>query len=53
MLVGKPIPVERVAEPSQEQIDALHRRYMQELEVLFDAHKDNYGYGGHKLNFIE
>lgn len=42
-VVGAPIHVEKVAEPTQEQIDQLHQRYMNELNELFETHKVKYG----------
>lgn len=40
--MGAPIEVEKVDSPTQEQIDSLHSKYMQELETLFDKHKDKF-----------
>lgn len=51
--MGKPIRIEKDANPSQEKIDALHERYMQELKELFDQHKAKFGYGEQKIEFIE
>ena len=41
--VGKPIPVEKIANPTQEDIDDLHQVYVDALNQLFDKHKMNYG----------
>ncbi|XP_072466906.1 2-acylglycerol O-acyltransferase 2-like [Notamacropus eugenii] len=41
-VVGKPIKVEQNANPSQEEVDSLHQRYMTELCNLFEAHKTKY-----------
>ncbi|XP_043337202.1 2-acylglycerol O-acyltransferase 2-like isoform X2 [Cervus canadensis] len=41
-VVGKPIEVQKIPHPSQEEVDKLHRRYMKELENLFEAHKLKY-----------
>ncbi|XP_036987411.2 2-acylglycerol O-acyltransferase 2 [Artibeus jamaicensis] len=41
-VVGKPIEVQQVTQPSQEQVDELHRHYMDELCKLFEAHKLKY-----------
>ena len=41
--VGKAIDVEKVAEPSQEDIDALHDKYMKALVELFEENKLKYG----------
>ena len=37
--VGKPIDVDKVAEPTKEQVDELHETYMAALTELFEAHK--------------
>ncbi|XP_070538479.1 2-acylglycerol O-acyltransferase 1-like [Ptychodera flava] len=37
--VGSPIPVEKVPEPTDEQVNALHDLYMQKLKDLFDEYK--------------
>ena len=37
--VGKPIDVDKVPEPTKEQVDELHERYMAALTELFEAHK--------------
>lgn len=44
-VIGKPIDVERVAQPSQEQIDRLHGIYVKSLVELFDEHKEKYSNG--------
>jgi hypothetical protein len=41
-VVGKPIPVCKVKEPTQKQIDELHELYINELKALFDQHKEKY-----------
>ena len=41
-VVGKPIPVSQVDEPTQEQIDQLHSTYIHELTSLFNQHKGAY-----------
>jgi len=42
-VVGQPIAVERVENPSQEQIDSLHDQYVEKLEELFESNKEKYG----------
>ena len=42
VVVGKPISVSQVDEPTQEQIDELHQTYVLALTNLFDEHKDAY-----------
>lgn len=41
--VGKPIQVEKVENPTTQQVDELHQKYIDELIKLFDEHKENYG----------
>jgi len=40
--VGSPIPVCKVANPSQEEIDKLHSRYIEDLKELYEKYKDKY-----------
>ena len=40
--VGNPIPVEKIAEPSQEDIDSLHEEYVDSLSKLFYSYRDQY-----------
>ena len=35
--------MDKVAEPTKEQVDELHERYMAALTELFEAHKLKYG----------
>ncbi|PAV81771.1 hypothetical protein WR25_17512 [Diploscapter pachys] len=46
-VVGKPIHVDRVADPSPDQIDALHSAYCEALVDLFEEHKSHYGIPPH------
>lgn len=41
-VVGKPIEVQKILNPSQEQVDKLHELYIKELCSLFEAHKLKY-----------
>ncbi|XP_077197345.1 2-acylglycerol O-acyltransferase 2 [Paroedura picta] len=41
-VVGKPIQVEKKHNPSQEEVDELHEKYMEELCKLFEEHKLKY-----------
>lgn len=40
--MGKPIAVQKTLNPSQEEVDQLHQRYIKELCDLFEAHKLKY-----------
>lgn len=43
-VVGAPIPVEKVENPTAEQVDALHERYCAVLTKMYDEHKHKYGF---------
>ena len=51
-LVGGPISVSKVNEPSQEEIDALHAKYLSALRELYDKYNPIYGDPKVELNFI-
>ncbi|KAI6190064.1 Diacylglycerol acyltransferase family-containing protein [Aphelenchoides bicaudatus] len=42
-VIGKPISVQKVEDPSYKQISDLHKKYCQALSDLFDEHKCKYG----------
>ncbi|KAH7724443.1 Protein DGTR-1 [Aphelenchoides avenae] len=42
-VVGAPIVVDRVVEPTPQQIEDLHTRYCSALVLLFEEHKQKYG----------
>lgn len=42
LTVGLPIPVCKVANPNQEEIDKLHLRYMEDVKELYEKYKDEY-----------
>ncbi|NXT91662.1 MOGT2 acyltransferase, partial [Anhinga rufa] len=41
-VVGKPIPVQRKNRPSEEEVDRVHQKYLNELCKLFEEHKAKY-----------
>jgi len=43
VLVGRPIPVNKINNPSQEEIDRLHETYMKELRKLFEEYNNKTG----------
>jgi len=50
VVFGTPIPVSKIAEPSNEQIDELFTRYITAIQSIFDRYKSVYGYAsGEKL----
>uniref|UniRef100_A0A3Q0T2D3 Acyltransferase n=1 Tax=Amphilophus citrinellus TaxID=61819 RepID=A0A3Q0T2D3_AMPCI len=52
-VVGKPIPVTQTPSPSSEDIESLHKVYLQGLTELFEQHKQTYGLTEHQhLTFI-
>ncbi|KAI1708046.1 diacylglycerol acyltransferase domain-containing protein [Ditylenchus destructor] len=42
-IVGSPIDVKQNDSPSNEEIDAIHQEYCDQLSKLFDDHKEKYG----------
>jgi 2-acylglycerol O-acyltransferase 2 len=42
MIVGKPIRVEKIDNPSAEQVLKLHTLYLEKLKALYDNYKDVY-----------
>lgn len=52
-VVGRPIPVSQTPSPSKEDIDSLHKLYIEALVQVFEEHKANYGISEDKhLKFI-
>ena len=43
VVVGAPITVEKVANPSVEEIENLHAKYVEELEALYKKYNPVYG----------
>ncbi|TKR57498.1 hypothetical protein L596_030753 [Steinernema carpocapsae] len=43
IVFGAPIPVQKVANPTEEQVQEVHDKYCEALMKLFDDHKANYG----------
>ncbi|RMC12035.1 hypothetical protein DUI87_11168 [Hirundo rustica rustica] len=41
-VVGKPIPVQKKHRPSEEEVDQVHQKYLNELSQLFEKHKAKY-----------
>jgi len=51
MLIGQPIVVERVENPTDAQVDAVHQRLLREMAALFDEHKASIGWGHRTIVF--
>ncbi|XP_004345508.1 monoacylglycerol O-acyltransferase 3 [Capsaspora owczarzaki ATCC 30864] len=52
VITGTPIPVERVASPTQAQVDALHQQFLAALRELFETHKSQFGTPNDELIFM-
>lgn len=52
MVLGEPIPVSQVDEPSADQVDRVHAQFVAALQQLFDKHKEEMGYGDRTLEII-
>jgi 1-acyl-sn-glycerol-3-phosphate acyltransferase len=44
VVYGKPIPTSKIAEPSDEEVQAVHALYVAEIERLFEQYKGRFGY---------
>uniref|UniRef100_A0A8C4LQF8 Acyltransferase n=1 Tax=Equus asinus asinus TaxID=83772 RepID=A0A8C4LQF8_EQUAS len=52
-VVGEPLPVPKIENPSQEMVDKYHALYVDALHKLFEQHKTQYGYSEtQKLLFL-
>jgi len=51
MLIGQPIVVEKVENPTDEQVDAVHQRLLREMAELFNEHKASLGWGHRVIVF--
>ena len=52
MLFGSPLHVDKVEQPSQEQVDALHAQLLLAIATLFDRHKHALGWGHKTMRFV-
>jgi len=52
LVVGSPLHMPKLENPTKDDVDKHHDRYMTELEALFSRHKENTGYGGVNLKLI-
>mmetsp|Transcript_32670 Transcript_32670/g.109050 ORF Transcript_32670/g.109050 Transcript_32670/m.109050 type:complete len:232 (+) Transcript_32670:551-1246(+) len=51
-VVGAPLQLPRIAEPTAEQVTAYHALYVEALTRLFDDHKARFGYADRRLEVI-
>ena len=42
-VVGSPLEVARVVDPTEDDVSEVHQRYISHLVSLFEAHKTNHG----------
>lgn len=52
LCIGKPLVVEKVESPTNEQIDALHSRLLDAFRELFERHKSAHGWGHKNIAFV-
>ena len=52
LIVGEPIDVIQVPQPTSEEIDRLHQKYLQAVEHLFEKNKMKYGLNHVQLQII-
>ncbi|GMT12250.1 hypothetical protein PFISCL1PPCAC_3547, partial [Pristionchus fissidentatus] len=52
-VLGAPIPVEKTENPTREQVEKLHKIYIDALVELFEAHKTKYGVAADNHLIIE
>jgi hypothetical protein len=50
-VMGKAMELPRIDDPTPEQVNEWHAKYMAELEALFERHKAQFGYEKRKLEF--
>lgn len=50
--LGEPVMCPQIDQPTQEQIDHYHKELLQAYKVLFDTHKEAYGWGDKTLRFV-
>jgi hypothetical protein len=51
-VIGNPITLPRIDNPSQEEIDKYHALYIEKLVDLFERNKGRFGYKDRTLNLI-
>ena len=52
VVIGKHIPVKKIAEPTQEQIETLHMQFLVAVEKVYNDNKDQYGMADIPLKIV-
>ena len=52
MVVGVPLELKQIYDPTQEQIDEVHAEFIKRLKQLFDDHKQEFGWANKQLEII-
>lgn len=52
VVVGRPIQVKKISEPTREQVARVHSEFLEALQDLFERHKTQAGYTNLKLKFV-
>ena len=52
LVIGEPIDVDRVEDPSEEQVSALHERYKAAIAKVFEENKRQLGHERYSLNVV-
>lgn len=42
IVIGKPIELPKIANPSREEVERYHKLYVQGLQEIYDTYKDQY-----------
>ena len=51
-VVGSPLQLPRIEEPTKADVEHWHGRYIEELVALFDRHKSRFGYADRQLELL-
>jgi hypothetical protein len=51
-VVGSPLQLPLIADPTNEEVAHWHAKYMEALTELFDTHKERFGYGDRVLEIL-
>ncbi|CAK9097144.1 unnamed protein product [Durusdinium trenchii] len=52
MAFGRAIEVSKVENPTEEQIDEVHQKFLQATKQMFDLHKASLGWGDKEMEFV-